>query len=246
MSTPPPSPAGWHPDPTGRHEFRWFNGERWTADVAARGVRSIDPLGAAASGPAQPHAAASPRRGMAITSLVLGLTGVALAWLPFVVVIGVAAAIGAIGTGAVAMHRVSNGTGAGPRAAMAGAMAGVLALVVSTVGVANTRDAVREIERYAKPGEFAIDITDCRLDGTTAVAAGTITNNSVAQVRTYVVRVSLLESSTELALVRTDVTSLQAGASETFSVSAFVGSIEPDRLRCRVDKVTGPLPFDLG
>ncbi len=242
----PPPPAGWHPDPTGRFEFRWFNGDSWTADVATSGVRSIDPFGTAASVPAQAATSSQPPRGLAIASLVLGLTGVALAWLPFLVIVGVGAALGALGLGVLAMHRISTGTGSGPRAAMAGVVTGVLALVLSTVGVANTRDALREIQRYTEPGEFTIAIDECRLDDTMAVATGTITNDSAVQTRRYIIRVSLLESSTELALARTDVAPLQAGETAQFTVSAFVGAIEPDRLRCRIDKVTGPLPFDLG
>src|SRR5689334_11523637 len=27
-------PAGWYPDPTGRHERRWWDGESWTHEVA--------------------------------------------------------------------------------------------------------------------------------------------------------------------------------------------------------------------
>jgi uncharacterized membrane protein YhaH (DUF805 family) len=36
--------AGWFPDPMGRHQFRFWNGSAWTADVSDGGVNSIDPL----------------------------------------------------------------------------------------------------------------------------------------------------------------------------------------------------------
>ena len=39
---------GWQPDPTGRHEHRFWDGTRWTDDVADRGVASVDPLNAPA------------------------------------------------------------------------------------------------------------------------------------------------------------------------------------------------------
>jgi hypothetical protein len=39
------SQPGWHPDPLGRHDHRWFDGVRWTADVADDGVRRVDPYG---------------------------------------------------------------------------------------------------------------------------------------------------------------------------------------------------------
>jgi hypothetical protein len=42
----PQVPAGWHPDPTGRHEQRYWDGLRWTADVADAGQAAVDPDGA--------------------------------------------------------------------------------------------------------------------------------------------------------------------------------------------------------
>jgi hypothetical protein len=36
--------AGWHPDPTERHEYRLFNGYTWDDDVADAGVVAKDPL----------------------------------------------------------------------------------------------------------------------------------------------------------------------------------------------------------
>jgi hypothetical protein len=35
--------ARWYPDPTGRHESRYFDGQ-WTQHVSTRGVNSVDPL----------------------------------------------------------------------------------------------------------------------------------------------------------------------------------------------------------
>ena len=37
-------PAGWYPDPSGRHEYRFFTGHDWTADVVDNGTHSTDPL----------------------------------------------------------------------------------------------------------------------------------------------------------------------------------------------------------
>jgi hypothetical protein len=41
--------AGWHPDPSRRHEYRYWNGLVWTDDVADRGVVAVDPLIAVAA-----------------------------------------------------------------------------------------------------------------------------------------------------------------------------------------------------
>jgi hypothetical protein len=38
----PVAPAGWHPDPVGRHQYRWFDGSRWTNHVGDDGVASTD------------------------------------------------------------------------------------------------------------------------------------------------------------------------------------------------------------
>jgi Protein of unknown function (DUF2510) len=35
---------GWHPDPSGRHWWRWWDGVDWTSHVADGGPPSIDPL----------------------------------------------------------------------------------------------------------------------------------------------------------------------------------------------------------
>ncbi|MCY4435533.1 MAG: RDD family protein [bacterium] len=39
MTTP-----AWQPDPTGRHQYRWWDGERWTHHVADDGVATSDPV----------------------------------------------------------------------------------------------------------------------------------------------------------------------------------------------------------
>jgi hypothetical protein len=38
------SPAGWHPDPRGRHEHRYWDGSQWTDHVADAGVMGTDPV----------------------------------------------------------------------------------------------------------------------------------------------------------------------------------------------------------
>jgi uncharacterized protein DUF2510 len=38
--------AGWQPDPSGRHEYRWWDGTAWSDAVFDRGVEHRDPIGA--------------------------------------------------------------------------------------------------------------------------------------------------------------------------------------------------------
>jgi hypothetical protein len=42
---PSASPGGWHADPAGRHEQRYYDGQAWTEHVVDAGVQSTDPLG---------------------------------------------------------------------------------------------------------------------------------------------------------------------------------------------------------
>lgn len=43
------SPPDWHPDPYGRHQLRYWNGDSWTDHVADGGQTSTDPVSAAPS-----------------------------------------------------------------------------------------------------------------------------------------------------------------------------------------------------
>ena len=40
-----PGAGAWHPDPTGRHQHRWYDGAAWTDQVADNGANSTDPIG---------------------------------------------------------------------------------------------------------------------------------------------------------------------------------------------------------
>ncbi len=49
MTTPSDFSAGWYPDPMGRHEYRWYDGNAWTDNVSSNGVQSVDALQAPAA-----------------------------------------------------------------------------------------------------------------------------------------------------------------------------------------------------
>src|SRR5947208_973872 len=42
--TPSTSPAEWHADPSGRFQYRYWNGNAWTTHVSSQGHATIDPL----------------------------------------------------------------------------------------------------------------------------------------------------------------------------------------------------------
>jgi len=39
-----PTPPGWFPDPSGKHQHRYFDGTRWTEHVATNGDQPVDPM----------------------------------------------------------------------------------------------------------------------------------------------------------------------------------------------------------
>lgn len=48
-----PGPGSWQPDPEGRYEYRWWDGQRWTDQVSHRGQVSRAPIGAPGPGAGQ-------------------------------------------------------------------------------------------------------------------------------------------------------------------------------------------------
>ena len=38
------APEGWFPDPGGRHELRYWDGQKWTEHVSDRGTQAADPM----------------------------------------------------------------------------------------------------------------------------------------------------------------------------------------------------------
>jgi hypothetical protein len=91
---------GWYPDPHRRFEFRYYNGERWTADVSVHGQRMIDSGDAlpgqaswASTQPAWGPTPHRPGRGAAVASFITAISGVVIGWIPFLFVVGAAAAV---------------------------------------------------------------------------------------------------------------------------------------------------------
>jgi actin-like ATPase involved in cell morphogenesis len=55
--------AGWQTDPSGRHEYRYWDGAAWTDDVSDAGVVSTDPMAPVAAQPASTPSFAAPPPG---------------------------------------------------------------------------------------------------------------------------------------------------------------------------------------
>ncbi|HRE01835.1 MAG TPA: DUF2510 domain-containing protein, partial [Ilumatobacteraceae bacterium] len=113
----------WYPDPSGRFEFRYFNGAEWTADVANDGVRFVDPQHqrpAAPIGTVATHATIDPKAGRGTWGL--ALLALALAWVPFLFVVGFAAALATLAISVAQSRRAGAGV-AHPRQATARVLA---------------------------------------------------------------------------------------------------------------------------
>jgi uncharacterized protein YxjI len=74
MTDTPQAPPNWYPDPQGRHEYRWFDGNIWTDQVSSNGKQSVDPLQPATNVPTVSHSAEQVQQQVQQRA---GLTGVA-------------------------------------------------------------------------------------------------------------------------------------------------------------------------
>lgn len=150
-------PPGWFPDPTGRHDHRWWDGGAWTAHVADAGVATVDPLpearGAPAAAPARaadvPSSHPSSHPGtdpVAVVALIAGIIGGLLVFAP---VIGLAAPVAALVLGLVARTRVRtsgrSGRGIATTGIVLGAVGIVLSLIVTVTSVALLSDPDSEV-----------------------------------------------------------------------------------------------------
>jgi uncharacterized protein (AIM24 family) len=50
-----PGPGSWQPDPEGRYDYRWWDGQGWSDQVSHQGQMGTAPLGAAPQQPQQPQ-----------------------------------------------------------------------------------------------------------------------------------------------------------------------------------------------
>ena len=251
-----PVATGWFPDPLRRFEFRYFNGQRWTAAVSVDGDRFVDPnpfsppVAEAFRAPRPDrHAGRHPSRTLAVLSAILGLAGLALAWAPFIFVLGGAGSIAAIILGVVSRRRTDRlaaaGTrdpsGSGRRLATVGIFLGPPGLGLCVVGVILTGVAYRQFDDYVNPGPYRVEESTCTLEELRATFGGTITNLDDRE-RDYELVLQFLDGSAVVSNDRVRVDDVDPGEARPWSSSGRVGEID---LACRVRRVTGPYPFGL-
>jgi hypothetical protein len=249
-----PAP-GWHPDPRARFELRYHNGRAWTADVSTGGERYVDPLGTRPAPPqstqsnpaAPPSAPATPgsKNSIATASMVLGIVAICIGWMPFVVILGIIAAVLAIVLGVQGRKRAAAssdaGEGVGAGFALAGIITGTVALFVCVGGAVFSVSLVRAVDRFESPAEHEASITSCVLDGSELTASGTVTNTS-DETSTFTVRVFFVRPGTDNSQREATVPVADVGPGETgeFEVSRQIGDLDLD---CIIGAVRGPLPY---
>ncbi len=232
--------SGWFPDPLGRFEYRFWNGRDWTADVSVNGRRYVDPYNTGA-GPSR-MAAGTPAagRGWAVTALVCGIIGVLTAWMPFVVILGAAAAIVALIAGVMGMRAAKHNGGHGQGFAIAGLLLGVAAALLCVVGVWLTKVVLDEVRAFTEPGEHTLTADEqCEADSDGLVTFdGTITNDDDTT-RSYTITVEFIaDGDTETQTVT--VNDVAPGGTKPWKALSVVRS---DDLTCKVVEVRGPAPF---
>ena len=249
--------AGWYPDPTGRHELRYFNGHNWTGDASEGGERVFDPyqpLQPQPTAPAHPALTTQlpggrkPSNGLAISAMVLGIVGCAVAF--SVVFFPVAAILGALAivfgaAGRRHARELPQGTGRGQ--SLTGIITGAAALVLSALAgllfVTSVRHWLDDLSS-SDPGAFHVAQHACALDGTTATYEGEITNQSGGS-RSYRVTVHFVDANG--ATIGSDqvyVDGVRRGATTAFSAHSDVsapGGVANGAITCEVTDVARTL-----
>ena len=181
-------------------------------------------------------------------ALVFGIVGAVLAIVPFLFVLGAAAAVAALVLGVLGVRRASASpgtSGAARSRAIAGIALAPVALGLCVLGFSFTRSILREFDRYLEPGLHTVAVGSCSVDDGVVTATGTIENGS-DEPRTYTVVVEYRADGDLLARSRVEVAEVPAGATRPWrDASRLRGAAVTAGLApvCSVDEVTGPFPF---
>jgi hypothetical protein len=223
--------SGWYPDPTGRFEYRYHDDRAWTADVATGGRRSVDPLSSYT-----PPAGNGGNNGLAVAGMVCGIVAVVIAWVPFIAVLGLIAAIVGL---ALSIPALAKSRQTGRRGfAITGIVTSACGILLGVAGIVLTVLFVRAISRFDDPGPVDVSIERCVADGDRVVVADVVVENLSDDERSYTIEVDLGGPNTEW--VEID----DVGAGDTQSVPVRGASFggEPS---CRIVSIYGPVPFGL-
>jgi len=242
--------AGWHVDPTGRHQLRYFNGTTWTGDVADDGRRGIDllaPGGAAswAGGPER-HDGGTGGSGIALAGLVLGVVGIAGALSIVLYPVAAACAILALVFGLVARRRARDAGRPLGGTVIAGIVLGIVGLVLAVAAavlyLTVVEDLIGDLERRASVADYDLTRPTCELSAGRARYEAVLTNRREDTER-FTVVIEFVDAATgdRRASGRAVIDDVLAGESVPISVSA---PVEGESVLCRIDAVRiGQSPF---
>ena len=231
--------AGWYADPTGRYEHRYYNGQTWTADVSSGGQRFVDQLGLSPRD--QPTTRRNaPNDALGTAAMVLGIVAISIAWMPFVVVLGILAALLALVFGWIGVRRARN-SGGSRSFAVVGLATGASALVAATVGVLLTMVVLDVYDDYLNPQPNSVAVTECELEGSRATMAGVLTNTG-DRTADYSVLVGFVRPGTDNAhrSERVSIDDVEPGADAPFTAQS---QVDLEAIDCVILDVNGPLPF---
>jgi hypothetical protein len=222
----------------GRFEYRYFNGEQWTSDVAINGQRYVDsPINQLVPQPQTRR----PPRGQAIASFVISISALALGWVPFVFAFAAMAVVVAIVFGILGLHVARRHDGYGRSFAVAGLVLAPFALAACVGGFFFTRAVVDEFRDFVEPGPHDLFIEQpCPIDNGRATASGTIRNLDDRE-RDYRIFVDFLDDDGNKAST-VAVRDVAPGETAPWSTSVQLDGTSVD---CEVTDVFGPVPFDL-
>lgn len=219
---------GWYPDPYHRYQYRYFNGQQWTADVSVDGRRFVDNLPLTSTYRPAYAQAAKPKKGFAVASMVIGICSVVVAWMPFMFFFGIIGLILSIVFGLIGLARARKPDGEGKGLAIAGLVLAAVSLALVPVGVVLTGKVIDQVRDLADPGPYDVAITTCEQRELSTRVEGTITNLD-DRTRGYVITVALLNDQGRI-IDRAEVTvdTVFAGDSDAFSanLAAEPGSCE--------------------
>jgi hypothetical protein len=178
--------------------------------------------------------------------MVLGILAVSIAWLPLIVVLGVALAIAAAVFGVVGLRASrpdGRSPGVGRGRALAGLSTAVGAIVAAVLGIYLSAVVLDVYRAYLEPEPAETAVTDCTVAGSRATATIELTNTG-DEVGEWSVLVGFNRPGTDNAhrTDRVEVRELRPGATATVEAQR---QVELDDVDCVVLDVTGPLPFGI-
>ncbi len=182
----------------------------------------------------------APNDALGTAAMVLGIVAISIAWMPFVVVLGILAALLALVFGWIGVRRARN-SGGSRSFAVVGLATGASALVAATVGVLLTMVVLDVYDDYLNPQPNSVAVTECELEGSRATMAGVLTNTG-DRTADYSVLVGFVRPGTDNAhrSERISIDDVEPGADAPFTAQS---QVDLEAIDCVILDVNGPLPF---